>query len=168
MKYLLFISLGLYTISCTQTLAKEKISRDTLTDKSIVAIIPYNPTEVWVFENGKSTELTTIEMDKIERLLEAYIREYNVPQLKRYNQWNEAFPKEHYKKEKFIIDLKRYKRQYVAIINAKGEKEVWINCFCSNPKYWEKYIVEVLDGGNCYFNLKINLTKDTYYDLIVN
>jgi hypothetical protein len=35
----------------------------------------------------------------------------------------------------FIIDLKKYKRQYIAVTNSKGEKEVWVNCFCNT---WRK------------------------------
>jgi len=69
----------------------------------------------------------------------------------------------------FVIDLKKYKRQYIAVINSKGEKEVWVNCFCDTwKKNWRKELIFVLDGGNCYFNLKINLTKGEYYDLMVN
>ena len=54
-------------------------------------------------------------------------------------------------------------------INSKGEKEVWVNCFCGQ---WDKSSrtnpVIVMDGGNCFFNLKINLTTGQYYELIVN
>jgi len=65
--------------------------------------------------------------------------------------------------------LNEYKRQLVAVINGKGEKEVWVNCFCNRD--WGRYREEVLvadDGGACYFNIKINLTTKTSYDLMVN
>jgi hypothetical protein len=71
-----------------------------------------------------------------------------------------------------VIDLKRYKRQYIGVTNEKGEKEVWINCFCidpHNPKMnWKKEFVMVKGGGNCYFNLKVNLTTKKYYDFDTN
>lgn len=57
----------------------------------------------------------------------------------------------------------------MAALNKKGEKEVWINCFCVDVRRdWKKQIVEVYDGGNCFFNLKINLNKSQYYELSVN
>jgi hypothetical protein len=47
-------------------------------------------------------------------------------------------------------------------LNSKGEKEVWINCFCRDgERDWRKNLVFVKDGGNCYFNLKVNLSRGT-------
>jgi hypothetical protein len=69
------------------------------------------------------------------------------------------------------IDFKKYdyKRQYVSIINSIGEKEVWINCFCDSfYKDWKKQILHVDDGGNCFFNLKVNLSTKKCYDIFVN
>lgn len=57
----------------------------------------------------------------------------------------------------------------MATINSKGEKVVWIDCFC---RQWDKGSrtspVIVTDGGNFYFNLKVNLTTEQYYELMVN
>jgi hypothetical protein len=72
------------------------------------------------------------------------------------------------------IDLKDYKKQYIAVINAKGEKEVWANCFCKAIEKriefvdWKKIPVKVIDGGNCFFNVKLNLAQRKAYDLKVN
>ena len=51
-----------------------------------------------------------------------------------------------------------------------GQKEVWVNCFCqlSGDNKWKTEVVHVADGGNCYFNFKINLTTKTCYDFAVN
>ena len=65
----------------------------------------------------------------------------------------------------------KYYKQFIAVINSKGEKEVFVNCMCDlegTTTYWKKSIVEVADGGPCYFNCKINLTKNNLYDLVVN
>lgn len=72
-----------------------------------------------------------------------------------------------------IKDMNNYTRQYVGLINAKGEKIIWINCFySSNPDkdhpYWKKQFVMVLDGGANYFSIKINLMTGEYYDFWVN
>lgn len=169
MKYLLFICIIFYIISCTQTPPKEEIVEKALVDTSMIAIMPYDSTESWGFENEKPAKLTSSDISKIEKLLNSCINEYNVPQQKLYNEVKARYTKEQIRKENFIIDLKRYKRQYEVIINAKGEKEVWVNCFCSShDENWKKEPQITLDGGNCYFNLKINLSKYTYYDLMVN
>ncbi|RYU95644.1 hypothetical protein [Emticicia agri] len=169
MKYLLFTLIALYIISCRQTPSKVNVSKEKIVDKSIIGILPYDSTEKWAFENGKQAELTDNDFVIIEELLESRINSYNNHQQKRYNKIKAKHPEYTLRKEDFIIDLKVYKRQYVAITNSKGEKEVWVNCFCDIfNENWKKDIVIVLDGGNCYFNLKINITKGTYYDLMVN
>jgi hypothetical protein len=62
----------------------------------------------------------------------------------------------------------KYFKQFVAVINKNGEKEVWVNCCCEVMDYWKKQIQTTLDGGTCYFNLKINLNKNILYNFSVN
>ena len=60
------------------------------------------------------------------------------------------------------LDLKEYKRQYIVYVDEKGNKNVYINCFCSSDEfkdYWKKELVRVDDGGRCFFNVTINITK---------
>lgn len=58
-----------------------------------------------------------------------------------------------------IMRLENYKIQYVPFLNEKGEKEVWINGFCSSfDSDWRKDIIHVFDGGNCYFTIRLNLS----------
>jgi hypothetical protein len=69
-----------------------------------------------------------------------------------------------------------YKMQIVPAMNKKGEKEVWINGFCSDwrgsyPPFnqdWKVQLFSVKDGGNCYFNFKINLSTKKWYNFFVN
>ena len=63
-----------------------------------------------------------------------------------------------------------YFKQCIAFRNSNNEKEVWINLLCKGNRigYLHYYIIDVNDGGDCFFNLKINLTKRKYYDLYVN
>jgi hypothetical protein len=140
-----------------------------LIDTSVIAILPYDTTQYWVFKDSKPTELTNDDLLKIETILNKCINEYNPDQERQFKEMNDKHPEYKLDKNNFIIELGHYKRQYVAAINSKGEKEVWINCFCGE---WDtnvrKRILQVEDGGNCYFNLKINLTKGEYYELMVN
>jgi hypothetical protein len=139
-------------------------------DSSVVAIInSKGEKEVWIFKDSKPTTLTTDELQEIETILNKCVNDYNPDQQRRFKEMNDKHSPYKHNQKNFIIDLTRYKRQYVAIINSKGEKEVWINCFCrTGSQDWKKNIISVLDGGNCYFNLKVNLTTGQYYELMVN
>jgi hypothetical protein len=67
------------------------------------------------------------------------------------------------------LGKRTYRRQLVVAKNKFGEKEVWVNCFCgTGGDNWRNEIIVVFDGGSCYFNLKINLTTNKFYDLIIN
>lgn len=56
------------------------------------------------------------------------------------------------------FNLPYYKRQYVPVFNDKEEKIVWINYLCWFDDFeWKKFPFIAIDGGDCYFNLTINL-----------
>ena len=104
------------------------------------AIIEYNPNEKYPkFENAKPTKLTYQEIQKLEEII--------MP--------------------KILKNLKEHKyfRQYVAAENSNGEKLVWINFFCESfyEPSDEIEIMEGADGGNCIFQVKVNLTKKDCY-----
>lgn len=128
-------------------------------DTSLIAIIPLDNSRDWLFDKTYSpSTLTQNDIMEIERLLIDCINKYNDKLSSDTKQY-------------FSIDLKqqKYMRQYVAVINKSGDKEVWVNCLCqTHGDDWKTSIIMVDDGGNCYFNLKINLTKEKCYDLGVN
>jgi hypothetical protein len=65
--------------------------------------------------------------------------------------------------------LSDYKRQYIPYINQIGQKLVWVNCFCDDEElYWKKEIVEVEDGGYCFFHVTVNLTTKTFDQFLMN
>ena len=135
-----------------------------------IAILPYDSTNhIRLFKNCKQTTLSDSDYLLIEKLLTQCIAEYNLEQDKYLNEITNKFPDRNFNREYFLIDIQQYKRQYIVVINDKNEKEVWINCFCDTFfKDWRKEIIDVDDGGNCFFNLKINLTREKYYNLWVN
>lgn len=138
-------------------------------DKSLIAVLPYDTSLYWVFKDCQPVELTNDDFIEIEKILIKCIEEYNPNREKQFNEFNAKFPDAKNDKKSFIIDLTRYKRQYIAVTNKNGEKEVWVNCFCDfRDKNWKENIVIVMDGGNCYFNLKMNLTTGKFYELMVN
>ena len=171
---LLFFTISLVSCGQITTGNIDKNTKMTLTiDTNIIAVLPFNNAYYWIFKEGKQIDLTSKDLLDLENLLKKCINENNLLQEKKFNELN-SDPECVYKyiREDFIIDLKNYKRQYVAVISSNGEKEVWVNCFCSSfnsyVQNWREEIIVVQDGGNCYFNLKINLTKGEYYDFMIN
>jgi hypothetical protein len=170
---LVLLTLIIYFQSCTKTIYKsEQQEERTLAPKinnSVFVVLPYDTTQTWIFNSGKQTQLTTNDFQLIEKLLTNCIKDYNPFQEKLFKDISNKHPEHKLNKNDYIIDLKRYKRQYIAVTNEKGEKEVWINCFCLP---WEKSlkhnVLVVDDGGNCFFHLKINLTTGIYYNFSVN
>ena len=65
-----------------------------------------------------------------------------------------------------------YCKQFVGATDANGDKVIWLNCFCrdqeSQFKNWKNNIISVKDGGNCFFNILLNISKNTYTNLMVN
>ncbi len=171
--YLLTPILTFFLTSCGQTKTETKNQDQKQNtykiDTSVVAILSFDTTQYWVFKDSKATNLTNDDLQKIETILHKCINDYNPDQERQFKEINDKHPDYKLDKKNFIINLTRYKRQYVAILNSKGEKEVWVNCFCgAGNQNWKKNLIFVEDGGNCYFNLKINLTTGQYYELMVN
>ena len=137
-------------------------------DTSKIAIISYKPT-YRCFKDAKPTKLTNKDLKAIETILSSCITAYNIEQQKLYKEQTKKYPEHQFQLNDFVINYKNYKRQYIPVINNKGEKEVWINCFCNDWDIeWKENMLSVYDVGNCYFNVKINLTNKTYYDLMIN
>ncbi len=146
-----------------------KVTNAIRVDSTVIAILPYDSTQHWMFKNCKPANLTNADLLEIEKHLNNCIVEYNPEQARKYKEIKAKYPNDKIDKKHFVIDLTGYKRQYVAVTNEKGEKEVWVNCFCNTwDENWKKGLIFVKDGGNCYFNLKINLAVGKYYELLVN
>jgi L-rhamnose mutarotase len=166
--------LSLFLQNCNKPKKKEEkinttSTKQNLVDTSIYAVLTFDNSYQWIFKDVKATSLSTSEIVNIEELLKIAISEYNVKHKKEFDSLTKMHPEYELKEYNFIIDLKKYKRQYFPVLNNKGEKEVWVNCFCNiSNENWRNNLVFYLDGGNCYFNIKVNLSKHTFYELSVN
>ena len=117
-------------------------------DTSQYTVIKYGSFRT--YDGAKPTTLSQNEISEIEFLLKEAIQKYNADSLHKSK----------------IMGLDKYKLQFVPRINNKGEKEVWVNSFCETGGHnWKKELILVEDGGNCYFDLDINLTTKQYYGL---
>lgn len=68
-----------------------------------------------------------------------------------------------------IRDLSEYKAQFIGYTNDGGEKILYANYFCVDSFLdWKNNFVMALDGGNCFFNVKVNLQTKEVFDFIVN
>ena len=166
----LVLTVNISSYGQNRTVNKDESLNSTLikVDTSLFSVLPFDTAQSWLFKDSKPVELTNADLAQIEKLLKECIDKYNPGQVKLYNKIKKKNPNLKIGLENFIIDLAKYKRQYIAETNNKGEKEVWVNCGCDWPKYWRKEFYNVEDGGNCYFKLTINLTLRKYYNLEVN
>ena len=131
--------------------------------------------------NSKPTPLTLKDIKTIEALIEKCTSDYNKQQQIYWQPIIEKQP-EKFPDPSAIIhgnDIKNpllYYKQLIAVIDKNGEKIVFVNCFCSkemksstnDPSYWKRGIIMVDDGGNCFFQLKVNLTTNKVDHFRVN
>jgi hypothetical protein len=119
-------------------------------DTSKVAILPFEKNSKVYFENCIEGEISMTELLYAENELVKKANKYNKIEKKNSTIYSGAY----------YINLEKYHRQYLVYINKIGQKEVYINCFCEEPsENWRDYLVDVDDGGNCFLQLKVNLTK---------
>ena len=96
-----------------------------------------------VFVNSEPEDLSYSEILDIEKLLKQELGR----KLKKHN----------------------YFRQYIAVKNQYNEKIVWVNFLCK--KYYLPIMetqVSNLKSGDCFFELKVNLTKQNIFDFKQN
>lgn len=127
-------------------------------DTSKTAIINFTSKSSWPFDSTYTPAILT--QDEL-KMVDSFL-------LVSVGNWNDSLDKDH---KWWVIDLNKqnYRKQLIVATNANGQKEVWVNCFCSvDNDSWKRNIVFVNDGGKCYFNFKINLTVKIQYSFGVN
>ena len=70
----------------TENKGNEQNQRKFKVNNSNIAILPFDSSLDWVFNNVKNTELSNTDMANIERLFIEYIDEYNQVQENYYNE----------------------------------------------------------------------------------
>ncbi|WP_026898918.1 hypothetical protein [Daejeonella oryzae] len=104
-----------------------------------------------IFKEGKSVDLNDQDIKQVKSLIQKTIRAES-KRFRNHSNENEYF------------------KQGLSILNKRNEKEVWINCISKLNRYtdWQMRIIKAYDGGDAYFNLKINLTTGKVYDISIN
>lgn len=152
MRNIIFVVLVMVTIGCSKS--GSGYDGDL---KPWQAVIETGEKMDWVFgRNYKSYTPTAAEIDQAEELLSQCFAKQVSGTVNRFNG----------KK------LEDYNRQFLGGITESGEKVIWINCLCKREdaafKDWKTRLIIVADGGNCFFNVKVNINKQVYYDLMIN
>lgn len=139
-------------------------------DTSTIAFLPFDTSYYWIFEDYskcRNTELSPQELDTVEALVQQCVTQYMNARTDQQDVAGSTTRKDPYR-----IARSGYVLQCIAVVNADGEKEVWVNALCDRSvdikARWRKQIILVQDGGGCYYQLKVNLSKGTYRDLHVN
>jgi hypothetical protein len=182
---IIFIVISLF--SCgqkkTSTVVQEPNIADLL-DTAKIAILPYDTINCkWFFKDCSQAELTYEDFVTIESILKECIAKYNVEEEVHFKEMCDKYPQYASNIGRDSIDLTRYWRQYIVVTNQQGEKETFINFFCEPQEdivddgdgyrfvpsnRWKSGLVGVMDGGNCFFQIKINLNTKKWYDFGVN
>ncbi|MCG3141393.1 MAG: hypothetical protein HDKAJFGB_02674 [Anaerolineae bacterium] len=63
--------------------------------------------------------------------------------------------------------LAQYKFQYWGEMQ-NDKRVIVVNAFCADFEDWQTRRVFVLDGGDCFFQLKYDIASGTFFDLQVN
>ena len=140
-------------------LDKREIQSISFVDTSLYAIFPVNYARPFL---GDVQQITLSEKEII--VIEFATRKST----RLYNEGKGAF----------LIDLKKYKRQYFPGMTTSGNREVWVRCisedlirsfsrFCTLYDWRESNIV-INDGGNNVFSLRVNLSTRKTYNFVTN
>lgn len=156
--FLIIISSFFYA-ACTGSSKQSRRNYEALfidTDTTRHAVLNYDSSDHWSLRKGlKPASLDEDEVNMVRALLVKAMTEHN-----QKNNDNTYFQ---------LDPLEKYRMQLVPYINEKGEKEVWVNCFCSNEgSRWRKWVISWEDGGKCFFNLTIYLSLKTSSLIAVN
>lgn len=173
-KYFPLIVFVLLLLACKDKNVKTEVEEKFSLAKTEYTILPFSENSHYIFKDVTASSLSEKELIEIEIILQEMILEHNVGQAKTLEKHNKEYPKYQWKETRFELKTEGYRRQYLPVINEKGEKgekEVWINFFCAfdtDDVYWRTIIPQVADGGNCYYSFKVNLATKEIYDLHIN
>lgn len=162
--FLFFFILSL--ISCNS-----KDQKSIKNDTEIINIVDFEqkksdtiqePNYIAIFddETGKNSTLTDEEISIVNSNLENAVINYNEELKIKIEKWNNEDRNTKWNIEDKKINLRYYFRQYIITKNKNGDKIVRVFCFCAYFGNWKNEIMTVHDGGDCYLNAKINLSKN--------
>lgn len=140
-------------------------------DSTRFCVFEYNSSYRWIFpENSIKSELTNEDIKIAEQLLNQEIKKFNEEGKIRSDYLKEKFPDRQFYEKQFSIILEEYRRQYIIATSPTRDKILHINFFCGTEgfEYWKEEYVSVDDGGNCFFQVLVNISKIKLLEFSVN
>ena len=61
----------------------------------------------------------------------------------------------------------RYKRQYVGLCED-SKKVLYAFFMCTAKPGWQERVIEIQDGGDCYFSIHFDVATQRYLHVVVN
>ena len=115
-------------------------------------------------QNSDPVPLTLNDIVTTDSILKVAVDSFNKTNSRGlYESFNKQVPI-----EIFIINLKKYKKQYFPYRDVNGQKIIYIICFCDEFKAWKNEIYSGrLHSGICNFNLKVNLSEKNFNYLLI-
>ncbi len=181
MKYLLTLLLFVFVFGCSKTSDSTitisdsadsiKMMQNISLDSLDFSILKYDSSHRYTFPSTfKPADLSSQEVIECEMLLRAYVLNYNIEATKEFEEVTKKLPNLKFDIKQFTIELEEYGRQYMAGLSEDGNKIVYVNCFCypEEFEYRNKELVEVTDGGNCFFSFKVDLKNRKIFDFREN
>ena len=164
MKYLAFILLLCSLVGQSAVYAQ-------VPDANFYAVIRYTGMYDPIPDAIAPATLDSNEIALLHKLYTVCIEQYNRKMDTAYTSEQKAHPGE--KKFHALIDpTQRHFKQFMAVTDKKGDKIVWVNCLCHLPlsyqKIWRKGVAYAPGSGDCYFNFKVNMRTQQYYDMQIN
>jgi hypothetical protein len=157
-------------LGCNQIEAPVRKAKPLNYDTAVIAIFKWDASKYYSFpRNSDPISLTQDELVLMESIFTSAVTEYNDRVRPLLPRLYETLGRKD--STLILINFKEYKRQYFPYKDVNGERIVYINCFCEKYgefRHWREVEELVDDGGNCYFQLKINLTQKKYIDFFVN
>jgi len=161
------------SLSCNQKTSHAVINKKPLQyDTSAIAMFENDTGKLYLLPQGSGlASLTQNDLGIADSLFNTAVNDYNNKQRPLLKGWYKKFQLQD--STRVLINPKKYRRQYFAYTDSNGQKIIYINCFCNDHNFrdhpnWKKYEVIVDDGGNCYFELKVNIDHKKYFDFFVN
>ncbi|MBF9239887.1 hypothetical protein I2I05_21020 [Hymenobacter sp. BT683] len=56
----------------------------------------------------------------------------------------------------------RYRHQYLPAVDGRGATHVWVQGFCRVPSWWTTQATSYKGGGDCFYQVQLNLTTRRY------
>ena len=118
-------------------------------------------------------------LSNMSKSYKVFPKEYKVYELENYERFTpkksditkyNGIIEEFISSKKEVRELTDYNVQYFGFIDENGHKNILGNYICKENQDigWTKDLFLVLDGGNCYFNLKVDLDQSNVFDFQVN